>query len=273
MIKVLKKILRPLKPILYPIYDRYFLEKPKKSFDEGNLIQAFFNRAKTRTPGVMIDVGAHFGESFGPYEKKGWKVLAFEPDPSNRERIKIKSDKTKLYDFAVSNQSGLELEFFTSDESSGISGLVAFHDTHTSKFKVKTITLTEIVEEEQVSNVDFLKIDTEGNDLLVLKGFPFDKMKPQVILCEFEDKKTQHLDYTYNDMGDYLMSKGYKVFISEWYPIERYGVKHKWHSIKPYDSNSKLNDPSGWGNFIGVAPEMSKKFNLAWKKYMKTVEE
>lgn len=268
MLKFIKKILKPFKPLLHPIYVRYFVEKPKKSFDEGDLIESFFTKGK----GTLIDVGAHFGESFAYYEKCGWEVLAFEPDPTNRERIQIKSKKTKLFNFAVSDVSGLELEFYTSEESSGISGLVAFHDTHTTKFKVNTITLTDIIEQESINSVDFLKIDTEGNDLLVLKGFPFSKMKPDIVLCEFEDKKTKHLDYTYSDMGNYLIDKGYKVYISEWHPIERYGVKHKWHSIKPFNSGTKLNNELGWGNFIGVVPELSRKFDRALKKYMKTIE-
>lgn len=265
-------LLRPLRPLLYPFYKRYknyTYRNFKKNFSENAIVEKLFHWKRF---GTMIDVGAHYGESFALFEKLGWDVYAFEPDPSNRAKIEVQTKYVRLSDLAVSNEAGLELEFYTSEESTGISGLVAFHDTHTSKYKVRTTTLTELVEQEHLKKIDFLKIDTEGNDLLVLKGHPFEKIKPKVIICEFEDKKTQHLSYTYEDMGDFLLSNGYIVYISEWRPIKQYGTRHEWHSITLYEKGSKLNNALGWGNFVAVVPEMAQKFDKVLKKYMKTIE-
>ena len=53
-----------------------------------------------------------------------------------------------------------------------------------------------------LSKIDFLKIDVEGLDWNVLKGVPWDRVKPEVIECEFEDAKTLALGHTYRDIAD-----------------------------------------------------------------------
>jgi hypothetical protein len=83
-------------------------------------------------------------------------------------------------------------------------------------------------------SVDFLKIDTEGHDLFVLQGFPWERNRPQVIECEFEDLKSKPLGYTTKDMADFLVGKGYTVYVSEWHPILKYGQRHDWHRLQKY---------------------------------------
>lgn len=244
-----------------------FPDDGSQPFSELDLLKQHLLRPLGR-PGVMIDVGAHFGESFDAFEQNGWQVYAFEPDSNNRAKIRTNSKTLRLFEFAVSDQSGLELEFYTSDESTGISGLIAFHPTHQSTFQVKTITLRDVAEQESIDAVDFLKIDTEGNDLLVLKGFPFERFKPQAILCEFEDAKTRHLDYDFVDLGKYLLDQGYDVYLSEWEPIVKYGMQHTWHSIRPFEPSMELVNEKGWGNFLAIHPSQTKRFQRVLEKYL-----
>ncbi len=53
--------------------------------------------------------------------------------------------------------------------------------------------------------------------------------------------------------GDLLLEKGYSVYLSEYYPIEKYGVKHTWRSINKYPY--KILDDKGWGNYIALRPQ------------------
>jgi hypothetical protein len=102
---------------------------------------------------------------------------------------------------------------------------------------------------KNINHVNFLKIDTEGHDYFVLQSYPWDLDKPDVIKCEFEDLKTEiKLNYTWKDMAEYLYKLGYKIIISEWYPIVRYGTTHKWRGLKNYPC--ELDDKNAWGNFI-----------------------
>ena len=227
-------------------------EKPL--FGEAELISEVF--AKRGTQGVMVDVGAHFGESLLPYLQRGWKIYAFEPDPANRVELEkaVPVSKIRLFDVAVGDREDDGVPFFASDESSGISGLSAFRETHREVRRVKLTTLRTVLSNEKVDRVDFLKIDTEGHDLFVLKGFPWERLSPDVVLCEFEDYKTRPLGYGFQEMGDLLLEKGYQVFLSEWAPILKYGVSHEWRSWKKYPCG--LKDPKGWGNFVAFRKGM-----------------
>lgn len=249
----------------YLFIRRQLARKPPLKFAENDLIFLFFKYFGEHR--ILVDVGAHFGESFRPFENLGWNVFAFEPDPSNRNSIKINSARTKLFQYAISDRDEDEVVFYTSPESTGISSLAAFHASHRPSVHVRTKTLTTFCAEESITKIDFLKIDTEGYDLFVLKGFPFDKIKPRVIMCEFEDAKTVALGYTALDMGNYLKAVGYMVYISEWEPILKYGGNHKWLSIKTFDG-SGLQNSNGWGNFLAVHPDEITNFDSVKSIYL-----
>jgi len=217
------------------------------NYEEAEWIYKFFQ--KNSKKGIMIDVGAHHGESFAPYLRLGWTIYAFEPDPSNYKQIP-RSQKLNLFNFAISDHEEDSIPLYSSDESSGISSLSAFRHTHKEIAKVGLTTLRKMIELEEISTVEYLKIDAEGHDLFCLKGFPFEKIRPEVILCEFEDDKTRPLGYTYNDLGKLLLEKGYNVLLSEWEPIARYGIRHKWRAIKEFPS--QLDNDDAWGNFIAL---------------------
>ena len=224
--------------------------KRTTNVSETDLVFKLFSGKK----GVMIDVGAHCGESLKPFAKKKWEVYAFEPNPINRKILQdnfSRYSNIKFEDFAVSDKKEKNKPFYISDISSGISGLSNFHESHKSNGTVDTITLTQYCSDENITLVDFLKIDTEGFDLFVLKGFPWSKISPKVIVCEFEDNKTLPLGYSYHEMAKFIQQKGYHLIISEWYPIIEYGLQHKWRCFEtyPYDLQDKKN---GWGNIIAV---------------------
>jgi hypothetical protein len=92
--------------------------------------------------------------------------------------------------------------------------------------------------------------DTEGYDLMVLQGWPWMARQPRLILCEFDDFKTQPLGYDYLALAQFLAAKGYSLLITEWYPIEKYGVQHSWRRLAKYPC--RLKSPRGWGNIFAV---------------------
>ncbi len=204
--------------------------------------------------GLMLDVGGHHGESFDEFAEHGWTVHCFEPNPANHEQIERRkrnlSGNVTIFPVAVSNKAERDLTFFLSDESTGISSLHPFHETHRKGFTVDAVTLADHCESHNISHIDFLKIDVEGHDFFVLQGINWDKQKPDVIVCEFEDRKTTPLGYTFADMAEYLIERGYHVIVSEWYPIVQYGTSHKWRCSA--DFPYQLKDPLGWGNLIAI---------------------
>ena len=228
------------------------IKKIIKKIIFGNVeeVDLIFNLIKEKK-GIMLDVGAHYGSSLEPFINYDWDVHAFEPSDKNRYYLnKEYSNKKKLhiYPVGVSDKTMSAVNFYEAEVSSGISTIGKFHPQHKVTQKINLISLTDFIEEKKLLKIDFLKIDTEGYDFFVLKGVPWKLIRPSVILCEFEDKKTQVHGYSYLDMYNYLLSKNYIVLMSEWDPIEEYGKTHKWNRLVkcPAETLSK----NSWGNFI-----------------------
>ena len=219
-------------------------------FDETHVVAECF-KLQGNTLGFMIDVGAHHGWASQPFVDMGWNVLGFEPDPNNRSvlegRLGDRNNMT-VVPKACSERSGETVSFFASNESTGVSGLSAFTDSHKKICDVETTTLADEILAREINEIDFLKIDTEGFDLMVLKGFPWKTHRPKVIECEFENLKTVPLGYVFEDIANYLFDMGYTVYVSEWHPVIRYGVKHDWRALKRYPA--KLTEDRSWGNLL-----------------------
>jgi len=241
-------------PIRFLLYGRYV--------DEVDVARRFINRYSLFSDKCMIDVGGHHGTSAIPFAKEGWNVHSFEPDTSNRVLLVENVAKTKLqdkifiYPVALGEESGT-LPLYRSPVSAGISGLLNFHKTHTEAEQVEVTTLNSFLEKENISNVDFLKIDAEGYDYLVLKGMNLSKYMPKVILCEYEDKKSKKLNYTFKDMTAYLHQNGYKCVFSEWHPLAEYGSGHSWWRFTT--NQDDINAETSWGNILAVPAENFSK--------------
>lgn len=107
--------------------------------------------------------------------------------------------------------------------------------------EVKSIALKDYIEKESLEDIHCLRIDAKAFDLMVLKGFPFDKIMPEAILCEFENNKTLSLGYSTDDMINLLQEKGYTVYISEW-------NGHSWRGL--IKAPATLFSPISWGRLI-----------------------
>ncbi len=234
---------------------RYWRGPRAENFSEIDLLHRRFT-AGGNTGRVMVDVGAQFGESFSPFRRQGWRILAFEPDPDPRKQEALKAltgSEVKIVGCALAEHASASADFFASDVSTGISALVPFHASHRAVGKVVVSTLALELARAELNRVDFLKIDTEGHDLFVLKGFPWERteLRPCAVLCEYEDAKTRPLGYTWQDLADYLVMQRYSVLVSEWKPIVRYGVRHDWIGLQRYPG-ARVN-PEGWGNLIALS--------------------
>ncbi len=241
-----------------------FKRSDQAHIDESALIAALpLGKIKT---GVMIDVGAMHGSALFRLCHAGWRVFAFEPDPTNRKEFETRlGHKTNLTidDRAVADRVMDKMPLYSSAESPGISSLHPFRKSHKEICTVSTTTIADFVREKDLHHIDYLKIDTEGYDFQVLKGVPWDTIKPTVIVCEFEDLRTRSLGYTMHDMARYLTERGYNVLVSEWHPIIRYGIKHDWHRLVVYPC--ELANLNAWGNLIAFRdqPDLQKIANLA----------
>ena len=220
------------------------------SLDETEVVSKIFAEVSGLGK-VMIDVGAHYGSSAKYFADLGWTVHCFEPDPANREKLlkKFGTSATVTVDpRAVGEKAEIGRSFYKSSESTGISSLNPFRDSHEEAGKVDITTVADVIKDRGLTRIDFLKIDVEGWDFAVLKGVPWETMKPEVVECEFEDSKTIKMGVTYRDIANFLVDKGYTVYVSEWHPIIQYGIKHQWYRLKGYPCD--LASDQSWGNLV-----------------------
>jgi FkbM family methyltransferase len=134
---------------------------------------------KTDRP-VFFDVGANTG-SYSMMLLDCFAsafIHAFEPHPKNYSSLKkrMPSNRTKIHNIALGDIGGQSTLYDISDyDGSAYASLhkdviTEIHKKEFVSFEVEVDTLDNFAEKEGVRHIDFLKIDTEGNDLAVLQG-------------------------------------------------------------------------------------------------------
>jgi FkbM family methyltransferase len=129
---------------------------------------------------VVLDVGAYIGY---PYTLKSaklvgnrGKVISIEPDPRNFRilAMNVKSNKLSnviLLNVAVSDKDG-ESPFYVRKRPM-VSRMQLCHKIPSDileTIRVKTRSIDSILEAYNIPNVDWVKIDVEGAEMLCLKG-------------------------------------------------------------------------------------------------------
>lgn len=171
--------------------------------------------------GFFVDIGAMDGIKFSntyAFERAGWQGICVEPNPNALKRCR-KNRKCTVLGYAVSDKPAENQLFYAtkrgqlSSLDKELESLWRYNERRYSgrwKFKgwkpvsVAVRTLTEILDTEG-RTPDLLSIDTEGNDLNVLKGLDFAKYKPRVIIIEYLNKGYRRA------IRHYLNGRGYYV--------------------------------------------------------------
>lgn len=193
----------------------------------------------TRKGWKVIDVGANIGLytlTFAKYVgKKEGIVFAFEPSDEAffriNQNIKLNNFKNiKTYKLGVSDEIGESEFYITEDDAYNSLGKTPMKKI-IEKRNIPTITLDKFIEDNNLDEINILKIDTEGGDYLVLRGATklLENKNPPIILCEYNRTTQSGYDYRLDDLIDFLKLKNYKI-----YEI----VKKKLVSFNPMTSSS-----------------------------------
>ena len=154
-------------------------ENDKVSGQDFLLKKIFPSIVKTDSP-VCLDVGANVGNFTSLLLRcfPNATIHAFEPQPKNHIHLieTIGSSQIKAYNVAM-GQTRCRLTLYDRSDSDGSehatlhrSVISEIHQVGVVSFEVDAQTLDDFAEEEGVKYIDFLKIDTEGNELAVLQG-------------------------------------------------------------------------------------------------------
>jgi FkbM family methyltransferase len=163
---------------------------------EEYFLNNFLKKKKIK---ICLDIGAHNGDYSRKLLSKGFRVIAFEPMVEafiNLKKVKKKYPNTFSYHkTALSNKNEVR-EIFYINKNSQLSSLnenvkkINFLKNKVfKKYKIKTNTLDFFVKKNKklfTDGVDFIKIDTEGNDFNVILGAKnsINRFKPKFIQVE-----------------------------------------------------------------------------------------
>ena len=165
--------------------------------------------------GTMVEVGAGPPDTYSiskHFREHGWRCICVEPNPDFVNQHKQQNNE--IYQYACADYNGNStftiVKAGVNEHNSGMSysSLEVPRYAGTKSFNkeiidVQVITLNSLLEKIQVTELDFVSVDTEGWEIDVMRGFDLVKYKPTVILLE-----NFTLDYNY---VDYMISVGYTL--------------------------------------------------------------
>jgi FkbM family methyltransferase len=185
---------------------------PREVFADGRdaqLLERICGEVRT-----IFDVGANVGETVDEYRKAfpAADIHAFEPDPTAMEKLRSRSSRMSgitLSDRIVSDHDG-EVTFVTT-ELNNLS-----HVAHAGEGgrTYPCLALDTYCEQTGITEIDVLKVDTEGHDLKVLDGARslLDARRVKTICVEygFAHNGLLHLE----DLVDYLFARDFTLYMT-----------------------------------------------------------
>lgn len=112
--------------------------------------------------------------------KKGWTGVVVEPNPDVKNLFSKIRPKDKFLNIGISENGGY-IKYY----KYLIPALNSFNYLKSEHKIVETINIkTKTIKEVVTENFDFVSIDTEGFDAIILDNWPWGKFRPQVICVE-----------------------------------------------------------------------------------------
>lgn len=176
---------------------------------------------KGKKEGFFIDIGAYDGITISNtylFENLGWKGICVEADPDRFKLLK-NNRKCDCYNLAMHSKTAKKLEFITSNcnvlnvlkeqasnkhiERMKMEG----HQKELNTITVDSITFDDLMSKNypDVKHIDFLSIDIEGGELMVLETIDFNKYSFELMTIEGH--------YEEDLLVNFMKERGYKVLI------------------------------------------------------------
>lgn len=164
---------------------------------------------------VIVDVGSNVGDWAAILIDRVDKMVLFEPNELLRHysQVRFRHLQNVVYHSeAVSDRIGTAEFSYFEDQHDGLSNIIGnkkwdyLYPKHTV---VDTVTLDSM----RFEHIDFLKIDVEGAELMVLKGA--EKLLKQKKIKFIQVEHAEHIKvtgYDFTDIVAYMSGLGYWVF-------------------------------------------------------------
>ena len=182
---------------------------------------------------IIFDVGAHQGETVEFLYKNFIisHIFSFEPLEKNFKKLKKNTERLKslvnYFNFALGEKKEKKLIKEMIETSSSTLNDINEDSNYFKRkkfflglskekkmYREKTVSIEKgksIINKFNIKTVNLLKIDTEGYELNVIKGFERDIKKIRVILFEHHYDLMIKKKYKFNDINIYLKDNGFEL--------------------------------------------------------------
>jgi hypothetical protein len=207
----------------YKIFFKFIINNKNSSKSQvfQDLFAYFFSNCKKK--GTFIEIGGgdgfYLSNTYMLEKKFGWRGVICEPD--NRFHSKIIATRKCFLERRPVDQSSNKKIYFLFKGS---------YDSHiirkyNSSAKIKkSISLNFLIKKYKLgNNIDYISIDTEGNELDIIKSFNFSKYNVRIFTIEHNFKKNNR-ENIYKILKKNKYRRMFKSisFMDDWYIKENY---------------------------------------------------
>lgn len=208
----------------------------------------FLKKNKYNDFKILIDIGAHRGESIKLFSKNFIikKIISFEASPINFEFLKKKIDENKqeynnteivLENIALGAENKIiEFNQFNESSSSTIKDINKESKYYKRKFrlinflnnkktfqkiKIKVSKLKDYIEKNNIKKIDFIKIDTEGYEFEILLGLENKIKLVDIIMFEHHYDNMIKKGYTFENINKLLIKNNFNKIYKSRMPFRK----------------------------------------------------
>lgn len=180
------------------------------------------DRQGTFTPKTIMEIGSMDGVD-ADYLAKHYNtkdVIIVEAHPVFAERIKAQYPDYEVYNFAATDFNGQATLNAVTDDSNnqGVSSIIPFTEEFIqntgnvdifAQYEVGAMRMDTFCAEHNITEIDLVKIDVEGNTLQVLEGFGDLLWFVKCLHIEAEHSPVWKDEKLYCDIERFLIGKGF----------------------------------------------------------------
>ena len=211
------------------LLDFYSFIFKNREISHSQLFQDLFVLFKlgNKRKGRFLEFGATNGKELSNsylLEKNfEWEGILAEPSPQWEKSLKENRPRTKIINECIYSESGEMIDFFVSKKGvfstinefkesdiESMPGNTKARNEEGFTVKVPTISLNDVfIKHFNGEKIDYMSVDTEGSELLILSKFNFEKYGPKIVTVEHNFTSAQ------KNLDNLFKENNYKRFFPQ----------------------------------------------------------
>jgi len=212
-----------LKNLAIKFLDLFRYHRSYAQDGEDMVLRSFFERKPKGYRGFYVDVGAHHPIRFSNtlhFYRKGWKGINIDATPDSMRLFGWFRRRDVNLELGIGPEKG-NLVFYCFDEPAlnTLSKTVAEERAAQGRYQIKKEVSVPIFPLREVlgkhlpagQHIDFLSVDVEGMDEVVLRSNDWKKFRPTFVLAEDADFQFETQQAQIDGVFQFLLEQGYSL--------------------------------------------------------------